>query len=176
MIDTWMNTDMEEVWLVVASTIVIFLAVIVASRILGLRSFSKMSSYDFAATVATGSIVATVSVTSTSLATGIVGLATLFASQGVISRFRRWSSVGTVVDNEPLLLMVQGRLLHDHLRSARITEDDVRAKLREANVLRFVDAQVVVLETTGDITVLHGEGMVGPELLQDVRGSDQYVG
>ena len=42
------------------------------------------------------------------------------------------------------------------MRARRVEEDDLIAKLREANVCDLSDVRAVVLETTGDITVLHG--------------------
>jgi uncharacterized membrane protein YcaP (DUF421 family) len=46
-------------------------------------------------------------------------------------------------------------ILHANLRTARIHENQLIAKLREANVLNFNQVIAVVLETTGDISVLH---------------------
>ena len=75
-----------------------------------------------------------------------------------------------VVDNTPLLLVRQGgELLHDNLRAARINPRDVYAKLRQANVTRLSDVHAVVLEPTGDISVLHGDGDLDPALLDGVR-------
>jgi uncharacterized membrane protein YcaP (DUF421 family) len=164
-----------EVAAVILSTLVIFAAVIVATRLAGLRSFSKMSAFDFAMTVAVGSLVATVAVTEASLVGGLVGLVTLYAAQVAVAVARRRTGFEDAVDNEPVLLMADGRFLPDALRRTRITESDLRAKLREANALRFDDVRAVVLETTGDISVLHGEGPVDPDLLLGVRGSEALL-
>ena len=42
-------------------------------------------------------------------------------------------------------------------------------KLREANVLNTNQIRAVVLETTGDISVLHGEGELQDDILKDVQ-------
>ena len=39
-----------------------------------------------------------------------------------------------------------------------MTRADLLAKLREANVLSFHQVHAVVMETTGDVSVLHGTG------------------
>jgi len=52
---------------------------------------------------------------------------------------------------------------------SRVTEDDVRAKLREANVFNYHEVEAVVLETTGDVSVLHGGSNFDNDLLADVR-------
>jgi len=45
----------------------------------------------------------------------------------------------------------------------------VRAKLREANVFNYHEVEAVVLETTGDVSVLHGGSNFDNDLLADVR-------
>lgn len=171
--ESWLSTTWSQTWLVAVSTLVIFLAVITYTRIAGLRSFSKMSGFDFASTVAVGSIMATVSVTSASLLNGLAGLATLFLAQVLIALLRRRTSIERLVDNRPVLLMAGQRVLDDNLRRSRITERDIRAKLREANVTDRSRILAVVLETTGDVSVLHGDGPLDPGLLDGVRGQEQ---
>lgn len=163
-------------WTVV-NGIAIYVVVIVLVRIQGLRSFAKMSSFDFAATVAVGSIMATTAASSEiPLAAGAAAVGALFAAQIAVATGRRWAAVRSAVDNEPMLLMVGSELLRDNLRRGQVTEDDVRAKLREANVLTLAQVRVVVLETTGDISVLHGDPdgpAVEAYLLDGVRGVDE---
>jgi uncharacterized membrane protein YcaP (DUF421 family) len=151
------------------AAIAIYLAVIVATRISGLRSFSKMSSFDFAMTVAIGSLIASAASGQAPLATVAVGVAALYVAQFVVALLRRQHALHGVVDNTPLLLMRGGEVLHANLAMARVTLDDLHAKLREANVLRYGQVRAVVLETTGDISVLHGDGEFDPHLLRGVR-------
>ncbi len=172
MTERWLSTDLHQVWLVVVSAIAIFCAVILIARTVGLRAFSKMSSFDFAVTVATGSVMAAVASSSTSLANGVLALVVLFACQWVVAQLRRRTSFAKVVDNQPIALMVDGEFIAENLTSSRVTESDVYAKLREANVLRMDDVRMVVLETTGEVSVLHGDGPVDEEILGDVRGFD----
>jgi uncharacterized membrane protein YcaP (DUF421 family) len=169
MIENWLSTSWTELWLVVVSAVFILLAVITTIRIVGLRSLSKMSGFDFAVTVAIGSIVASVASSSNSLPNGAVAVAALLGTQAVISWWRQRGHLGRVVDNTALLLMRDGEFLPDALRRSRVTENDVIAKLREVNVSRLSDVRAVVLETTGDVSVLHGDGPVDDRLLDDVR-------
>jgi uncharacterized membrane protein YcaP (DUF421 family) len=149
----------------------IYLAVIVATRLSGLRSFSKMSAFDFAMTVAIGSLIATAASGQAPLASVVVGVGALFVAQFVVALSRRHSLLHGVVDNSPLLLMDADRILDDNLAAARITLDDLHSKLREANVLHYGQVRAVVLETTGDVSVLHGDDELDPALLRGVRRS-----
>lgn len=172
----WFWTSWEAALGVVLSTVGVFVSVIVLTRLTGLRSFSKMSSFDFAMTVAVGSLVATaIATASPPLLQVVVALGSVFGLQKLVALLRqRWGFFEHLVDNEPLLLMAGPRILYQHLRLAEVTEDDLRAKLREANVLNFDEVQAVILETTGDISVLHcAEAEDRPldlDLLENVRG------
>ena len=158
------------------SALAVFAALVVLVRLVGLRSFSKMSSFDFALTIATGAVLASTLLTpSPPLVQGLVALAVLFGLQAAVAWGRR-HGLSAVVDNEPVVLMAGPDLIEENMRRARVTEADVRAKLREANVLRLSEVRAVVMETTGDISVLHGDPD-GPALeaalLHGVRDADR---
>ena len=172
MIARELSTSWSSVGLVALSATLMLLAIVVIVRVAGLRSFSKMSSFDFAVTVSFGSLLAGVALSGSSLINGVVAAATLIGVQILIALGRSRLGLGSVVDNGPLLLMSRGRFLGANLARARVTEDDIRAKLRAANVHRYEDVNAVVLETTGDISVLHGSGTIESDLLADVRNGE----
>ncbi|TDS12024.1 uncharacterized protein DUF421 [Maribacter caenipelagi] len=150
------NTSWETVMLISASAIGIYVAIILLTRIIGKRSFSKMSSFDFAMTVAVGSIVATTILSSSvKLIEGLVGLTMIYVLQISIALARRNKTVQNMVDNSPLLLMDGEKIISSNLRKARVTEGDLRSKLREAHVTDLSQIKAVIFETTGDISVLH---------------------
>lgn len=171
MIENWLSTSWTEVWLVIVSAIAIVLTLVAAIRIVGLRSLSKMSSFDFAVTIALGSVLGGVAASSTSLLNGMIAVGALLATQSTIAVFRQRTSAGDVVDNTPMLLMRDGEFIDDALHRTRVTKSDVLAKLREANAIRLDQVHAVVLESTGDVSVLHGGGPVDDLLLDGVRGA-----
>lgn len=153
--------------------------VILVVRIVGLRSFSKMNSFDFVVTVATGSLLA-----GASQATGwpgffqaVFAIASLLGVQFIVALTRnRFDTVESIIQNDPVLLMRDGVILDSALTATRVAEADLIAKLREANVLDLSQVRAVVLETTGDISVLHG-GDLQDRLLSGVeRIHDKSVG
>lgn len=162
---------------VLLGTVGIYLATVLFTRLVGLRSFSKMSSFDFAMTVAIGSVIAsTIVIDGVSLLKGTVALALLYGLQFLVGSLReRFETFAGVLDNRPILLMAGPEILHENLRKAQVTEGDLRAKLREANVLRLDRVHAVVFETTGDISVLHGEpdAALDLDILRDVRDSER---
>ena len=171
---TWIGSSWQTLGWIVVSTAAVYAAVIGYTRIAGLRSFAKMSAFDFAATIAVGSIAASTAILDTvSVAAGATALGTLYLLQGLVARSRVASPrVQDGIDNEPLVLMAGPEVLHDNLRRGKVTDDDLRAKLREAGVRHRDEVRVVVLETTGDISVVMGPDPVEPWLLEGVRGAE----
>ncbi len=161
------------------TTVFMYAVIILYTRVFGLRSFSKMSAFDFAMTVAIGSLFAgALSSPSPSLLLSAVTLGGLFAGQKVIALGRQKAWLRDAVDNDPILLMANGKPIENNLRFANVTDGDLTAKLREANVLHFGQVKAVVMESTGDISVLHGEpdDEFNPALLEGVRDADKYFG
>lgn len=171
----WLTTPLPDLAPIVASAVLIIVWLLLSVRVTGLRTFSKMASIDFAVTVASGTIVASTIISSVTVADGAIALAALLVIQAGFAKLRRNASAAQVLENAPLLLMAGPELLDDNLRRSRVSADDVRAKLREANVLRLDDVRAVVLETTGDISVLHGDAELEPALLDGVRDADRVV-
>ena len=146
----------------VVLAIVALVWVVVQIRVVGLRSLSKMTSFDFVMTVALGSLVAGASQASDWLqfAQPMTAMVGLFLIQWTAARIRKGSDAAEAfMQNEPVLLMRNGEFNRKAMKQTRVAESDIRAKLREANVLRLADVRAVVLETTGDVSVLHGDAM-----------------
>lgn len=160
---------------VLFKAVVILVAVILLTRLNGLRSLSKQSAFDFPITVATGSLIATTIVSQdVPILVGVVAAAGLYAVQAIISLSRLGSGLfKETVDNTPILLMEGDRIDETALRKARLTREDLIAKLRAAGVTDPAQVRAVVFETTADVSVLTGppEAAVHPLLMEGVRRS-----
>ena len=134
--------------------------VVILIRINGLRSLSKMTNFDFVMTIALGSLLATAAGADSWQVFGqsLAAQAALFFVQWGTAKLRRSSdTIETVMQNAPVFLMRDGQFCEDALDTTRVAKSDVIAKLREANALDLDKVHAVVLETTGDVSVLHGD-------------------
>lgn len=172
----WLTTGSlrDDVWIGAASAVLIYAAVIALCRLQGVRSFAKMSSFDFAMTIAVGSVIASTALTpDPPVLRGLVVLIVLFTAQWLVAKARiHLPGASRAVDNQPILIMRGPDILHDNLARASMTQDDLRAKLREANVLQLDQVRAVVAEATGDVSVLHAndpDDTLNDALLKDVR-------
>jgi uncharacterized membrane protein YcaP (DUF421 family) len=141
-----------------------YVTLVVFLRLFGKRSLSKMNAFDFVVTVALGSTLATVLLDSNiALAEGALAFAVLLALQFVVtwcSVRARW--VRQVVTGEPRLLLYRGKFLEEALRSSRVTQDEVRAAIRQAGHASLEKIEAVALETDGSLSVVAPRLEAGP--------------
>lgn len=149
--------------------------IVMLVRLNGLRSFSKMTNFDFVMTVAVGSLLAGGSQSSEWLpfVQTLAAVVALFAVQHITAQLRSVSDkFEKLTQNTPVMLMRDGEILDQALTETRVGRSDLIAKLREANVLDLNDVRAVVLEVTGDISVLHGDSCA-EFLLEGTRRVDR---
>ena len=115
--ENWLSIDWQQVLGISLSAVGFYVGLMLFTRLMGLRSFSKLSSHDFAMTVGIGSILAsTVLSDKPSLFQGLFAVAVLFLIQGVISVIRRKiKPLKALIDNQAIILMAHGEYLEDNL-------------------------------------------------------------
>lgn len=150
------NTNWTTIITIILATILIYAALIIISRITGLRSFSKMSGFDFVVTIAIGSMFANTIVTrNPPLLIAIAAFVTLFALQMITARFRyKPTNIGRYIDNRPVLLMDGPNIIEKNLNKSSVSHDELYAKLRDRGVTQLGQIKAAVLETTGEVSVL----------------------
>lgn len=158
---------------VIIAAVGIYILILAYTRIFGLKSFSKMTGFDFLNTLAIGNLLAMSIATAKPaplLGAIIIGLLYFFNYLITLARFKS-ETIEETLDNSPILLMRDGAILHDNLEKVKITEDELRGKLREANAFKLIHVKAVILETTGDVSVMHHEGDIDIEnyILEGVR-------
>ncbi|WP_390585251.1 DUF421 domain-containing protein [Erythrobacter sp. MTPC3] len=130
-----------------------------------------MTNFDFVATVALGSVLAGAAQATdwAGFFQASIAMGAIVFAQAMSARLRKSSDAfQDFAQNEPVMLMRDGEILHDALTKTRVTKSDLIAKLREANVLDFSEVRAVVLETTGDVSVLHGDRL-SEQLIEQVQ-------
>ncbi|NTU78035.1 MAG: DUF421 domain-containing protein [Chloroflexales bacterium] len=152
-----------------------YLALVVLLRVSGKRTLSKMNAFDLVVTVALGSTLATILLSSdVALAEGVTALAVLILLQYVIAWLSvRSRAVSRLVKAEPALLAYQGRLLPEALRRERVVDTEVWAAVRSQGMADLAEVEAVVLETDGTFTVVPTIEHPQTSTLQSVKGYER---
>jgi uncharacterized membrane protein YcaP (DUF421 family) len=161
-----------DVWRVVAVGASAYLLLVLALRVSGKRTLSKMNAFDLVVTVALGSTLATVALSSdVSISEGAAAFALLCGAQFAVA----WSSVRVgaiqrIVKAEPVLVLQDGRLLEEVCRRERLTGSEVRQAVRASGIGALEDVAAVVLETDGSLSVVPHSSLGSGTALQGIDG------
>ena len=144
----------------VVAGVVTYAFVVVLLRTSGKRTLSKLNAFDFVATIALGSIFASVAVSrSLPVSEGIVALATLVGLQFLVSAIAsRWPPTRKALTSAPAALLVHGKLHEGALSSSRVSRDEIAAAVRKEGYGSFEAVDYVVLETDGSFSVIADAG------------------
>ena len=145
-----------DVGRVVATGVLAYVYLVFLLRVTGKRTLSKMNAFDFVVTIATGSAFAAALVDqSVSVSEAMAAFTVLALVQLAVA----WSQVRSerfekVVKSVPTILVWRGGMRREVMRRARVSEAEVLAACRGAGLLSLGEVEAVVLETTGDFSVL----------------------
>ena len=129
---------------------------LVSLRISGKRTLAQLNAFDLIVTVALGSVLATILLSSdVSWIEGALAFAVLIVAQLLVAiacaraaRFRR------VFSAEPALLLVHGEMREHELRRNRLGESDVLQAVRGSGSGDIRQVAAVVLESNGTFSVI----------------------
>lgn len=147
-------------WPNIAHTLVVgaiaYVAIVAVLRISGKRTLAKMNAFDLVVTVALGSTLATVLLsTDVSALRGIVAMVLLVVLQFAVATLStRSEAFQAVVKSRPRLLLEDGVMDRAAMRDERVASEEVLAAARSGGYARLEDVGFVVLETDGSFSVL----------------------
>lgn len=163
-----------EVWLTVVTATGVYLGAILFSRVFGQRQFATSSSYDLIFVFALGSLIGRVVLVRTSLATALVGLLTLFLLHAATGWLHHnVTAVHHLIQNPPILLVAEGRIVEDGLRRAHLSRTELYQAVRLEGHGSLSGLRAVIMERTGRISVLQEGSPIDADVVADVaRGTD----
>ena len=146
----------DDILRVMSVGVLAYAGLVIMLRISSNSTLSKMNAFDLVVTVALGSTLSTILVSKDlSLATGLAALALLVVLQLLITWCSvRSSLVSRVVKTAPTVLLLDGALRRDAMRSVRITGEEVMAAVRQQGQGSLADIDAVILESDGSLSVI----------------------
>ncbi|WP_107667005.1 DUF421 domain-containing protein [Cyanothece sp. BG0011] len=152
--------------------ILAYIGVIILLRISGKRTLSKWNSFDFVVTIAFGSILAAMLLSSsTSLAQGLLGFGLLVFFQYLLTWIAARSSIiQKLIKAKPTLLLYQGKILDSAIKNERVSEGEILAAIRANGISAIENVEAVVLETDGSFSVIQEKQSNSDSAFKDVQG------
>jgi uncharacterized membrane protein YcaP (DUF421 family) len=138
----------------------VFLALYLFTRALGKRELAEMSAFELIVLVTMGDLVQQgvtqedYSVTGAILAVSTFGFLSLAMSYAVF----RWRSTQSVLEDAPVLIVRDGRLLDEPMKLERLTEDEVLEAARGQGIRDLAEVSYGVLEADGKFSFVKSSG------------------
>ncbi len=164
--DSWESTLRTLLITVMAYALLVFML-----RVSGKRTLSQMNAFDMVITIAMGSTLATVMLNKqVALVDGALALFLLIFLQFIIT----WSSVRSntvrkLIRSSATLLVYKGEMDRRMMKQERITVEELQEAARDSGCTSMDELQAVVLETTGELTVIKKFGERSDEVITAVQ-------
>lgn len=136
-------------------TIVLYLVLIAAIRLMGKRQIGEMEPSEFVVTMLVANL-ATIPMQDAGLPlySGLVPILTVLGLELVLSgAILRSVKIRKLFCGKPVILIENGHIVQDNLRKTRVSMDELTGHLREKDVLDIQAVQFAILETNGNLSV-----------------------
>jgi uncharacterized membrane protein YcaP (DUF421 family) len=146
-----------------------YFALVLVLRVAGKRTLSQFNAFDFVVTVALGSTLATILLSSdVAWFEGVAAFVILALLQFLIALLTsRWKFLSRVVTSKPVLLLYHGTVDTAALRANRISKSQLLAAIRGSGSGDTASIAAVVLESNGTMSVIPSTRLGDGSALED---------
>lgn len=143
-------------FIAVIRTVILYVFVILAIRLMGKRQISDMQPSELVVTMMISDIASLpMQNTAQPLLSGVVPVLVLVSLELTVSAVMLKSRLfRKLISGSPVVVIEDGKLLQRQLKRLRLTTDELCAQLRQQNVFSLQDVQYCIVETNGVLSVL----------------------
>lgn len=140
----------------VIRTIILYLLIIIAMRIMGKRQIGELQTSELVITLLISDIAALpMQDTGQPLISGVVPILVLIMcevllSLGMLTR----SKFRQLICGKPIIVINDGKIMQKEMRRLRISTEDLSEQLRQQNVFNIENVAYAIVETNGKLSVL----------------------
>ncbi|MDO6463039.1 MULTISPECIES: DUF421 domain-containing protein [Pseudoalteromonas] len=146
----------SEIARIVTTTLIIYPFLILATHLLGKRSFAKMNNFDWIITVAAGSILGSaILLKDVVIVEVLVAVSLLLFLQYLLTWISaHFSTFDKVVKTSPQLVFFDGEYIEAAMKDTRLTSTEVEASVRKAGFGDLSTVMAVVFEADGELSIV----------------------
>ncbi len=147
---------MNEGLVVFVRGVIGYFSLLIFSRILGKEQISQLTFFDYILGITIGSIASELTVDLSSRAwPHWVGLIT-WSGLGFIMRLitLKWRYAAKYLEGEPVIVIMNGKIMDDVLKKMRFGLTDVLGLLRDKDIFDISEVEYAILEPSGSLSVL----------------------
>lgn len=146
----------SEITRIVTTTLIIYPFLILATHLLGKRSFAKMNNFDWIITVAVGSILGSaILLKDVVIVEVLVAVSLLLFLQYLLTWISaHFSTFDKVVKTSPQLVFFDGEYIEAAMKDTRLTSTEVEGSVRKAGFGDLSTVMAVVFEADGELSIV----------------------
>lgn len=166
------ETSWPQLAEVALAALIAYFAIILIVRVNGSRTTSQLNSFDWIVNVMIGSLAASgVMLEDVSILEALMAIAVLASLQFALTWLTQKSKTASgVVKQEPVLLTHKGEFLDRAMTKTRISKDEVMTALRGKGMTSVEDANWVILETNGTLSIIPRQDDLTIDGAEAIRG------
>ena len=151
--------DLTNYLIIAGKSITIYVFIILAIRLFGKKELAQLSVIDLVFILLISNSVQNAMVGSDTTVTGGIAAALgLFICNSIFKYFLKNSKkFSKLVQGEKIVIVVGGKILPEGLKASMMTEEEIAMAVREHGVKSISEADLVVLEVDGNVTVLSSD-------------------
>lgn len=170
----YLSISPEAALAAVIGTIVLYTVFLALGRVLGQRWLAKLSGTDLVVAMVIGAVIGRTMIGWVpTLPAGLIVVATLVVLEATVGRLIENSRCHRLLSNRPVLLLAHGKAVDTELQRCHITRGELDTALRRAGMGSAQAAAAVVLEPTGELSVIREGGSLDPEMFSGVRSAEK---
>jgi uncharacterized membrane protein YcaP (DUF421 family) len=156
-----LNFDITQLLTIALRTLIIYFFVLIGLRLSGKREVGQMTPFDLVLLILLANTVQNAMTgPDTSLTGGIVAALTLLIVNFLVAKLTFSNKqFRHVVEGSPTILVRNGQVLIENVKTEEITNEDIMQALREHGIEEIADVALAVLEIDGSISVLKSDEM-----------------
>lgn len=171
----YLGIELWRIPIVMLSAVGIYLTFLVLVRIFGVRVLSGWNGFDAVIIIMFGAVAGRVIIGHPpTLASGMVGLGTLMLLESVFGAVQSVTGIRHL-NHKPRVIMAHGKFVVRHLKRSHLVPAEVYAALRKAGISQLDQVQCVILEVTGQLSIVREGVDIDPQLLRGVAGADKVL-
>ena len=150
------NDFLRDTW----QTTLIFVTLLILTRLLDKTQVGQLTFYEYVSGITIGSLAATIAASDPDKLWSNYYDLILFAVLTYIISLCALKSrpFRTLIEGSPSILIENGRIIKENMKSLRFDLDELNALLRSKDVVDISEVQYAILETTGEMSIIKKSG------------------
>ncbi len=148
--------DLEKLGRIVLTAVMVYILIVVTTKVSGKRSTSQLNNFDWIVTVMIGSLGAsTILLKDIPFIEGSASILTLYILQYLVTKYASFSPYfGRIILSDPRILFYQGQFLTEAMLDERITKQELESAMRKEGIHNIKDVEAIILESDAMLSVI----------------------